>query len=132
LERIIDNGSINLYLFNVKESTMFESRTKDGKMLCIGGYRDNKYFIERFYIDTLYETFTSSNLADVIEYTKYEIGLYNDHHETNRRYHKLISGDIYDNETETILNYTSLIDLLTGLEADDIMTIENAIKELTV
>ena len=111
---------------------MFTKRSKDGILLIVVHYS----FIDHAYIGVIYidsdymDEFSSKDISIVIDRTKEKIEQYDSNNPATRRYHKLSSGDIYDNQTETVINYNALIGLLTGLENDDKYTIADAIADL--
>jgi len=69
-------------------------------------------------------------LSFITDWVKKSLEEYNKVNPPNGRYQKLLTGDIYDNVTETIINHTALIGLLDGLETGDKTTIQEAIAEL--
>ena len=111
---------------------MFESRSKDGRVLYIisYSYQQHRYNVNKYYNEVLSISFDSHVLDNLIEVVEEALNKYNADNPTTQRYHKLSSGDIWDNETETIINHTALIGLLTGLENDDKKTVSEAIAEL--
>jgi hypothetical protein len=112
---------------------MFETRTKDGKVLFIVfySYQNHIYTVNKYYVDNKIQSAKNTDLSFILDWIKTETDLYNVTHETSGRYHKLASGDIYDNETETVINHTALHGLLDGLETNDKTAIQSAIAELT-
>jgi hypothetical protein len=113
---------------------MLEKRSKDGKMLCVGRYDniDRHYAVDVYQVDKLVYTYTLLEFAkSTREYILDTIAAYNKKHPTTQRYHKLTTGDIYCNETDTIINHTALIGLLSGLESKDKKAVDSAISALT-
>jgi hypothetical protein len=112
--------------------TMFETRSKDGKVLFIVfySYQNHIYTVNSYYKDKLAISKKHTDLSFILDWIKSEVNKYNDKNPTYQRYHKLTSGDIYDNETETVINHSALMGLLTGLEDNDKKTVADAIMEL--
>jgi len=109
---------------------MFETRSKDGKILYIVNY---SYQLHRFnVIKYKHSSYMFSVvfhlLSDCLDFVEERIKKYNADNPTTQRYHKLISGDIWDNATETIINYNALRDLLDILDGDD----KKAISEVLI
>jgi hypothetical protein len=69
-------------------------------------------------------------LSDCLEFVDLWLERYNTENPTESRYNKLITGDIYDSETETIINHTALVSLLDSLEIDDKKAISEALQLL--
>lgn len=109
---------------------MFEKRSRDGKIVCIVSYsyQLHRYNVNKYYDGDYLASFAHSDLAFCIEYVEETIKKYDLRHPTDQRYHKLHTGDIYCNETETIVNHTALIDLLNALERNE--ETQQAIEEL--
>jgi hypothetical protein len=112
---------------------MFEQRSKDGKILFIVFYSSNqhKYTVNKYLDDTLIMSEFDYNLQTILDWIKNQMTLYNTTHPTSQRYHKLVTGDIYDNVTESIINHTALMGLLSGLESNDKKAISEAIAMLS-
>jgi len=117
---------------------MFEQRSKDGRILfvvfysyqqhlyCVNKYRDGRENVIRYML-----SFQHSDLSFCVDFVDKAIRQYNDINPAKQRYYRLASGDIYDNETETVINHNALIGLLGGLESDDNDVIRDAIYDLT-
>jgi hypothetical protein len=69
-------------------------------------------------------------LSDCLEFVEKHLKNYNADNPTESRYHKLLTGDIWDNKTETIINHTALVSLLDSLETSDKTAISKALKLL--
>ncbi len=112
---------------------MFEKRSKDGKRLWIVFYDYQKHcYCANQYKGKEIELKLSffHDLFILIEVVKNSLDDYNADNPTDQRYHKLVSGDIWDNKTETIINYNALRDLLDILDNDDKKAISSALIEL--
>lgn len=111
---------------------MFEQRSKDGKILFIAyySYQRHVYTVNKYLDSDLIQIAEKTNIKDILDWIKISKELWESKNPTTQRYHKLCTGDIYDNKTETIINHSALIGLLTGLEKDDQKTIKEAIIAL--
>jgi hypothetical protein len=112
---------------------MFEQRSKDGKILFIVfySYQNHTYTVNKYHTDKKILSENHTDLSFILDWIKSKLIAYNSANPTKQRYYKLVTGDIYDNETETVLNHSALIGLLDGLETNDKKTISRAIAELS-
>ena len=112
---------------------MFEQRSKDGKILYVVSYsyQSHEYIANKYVDGDCMAIFRNHCIEDILEIVRKQIDFHNANNPTTQRYHKLASDDIYDNVTETIINYNALMGLLSGLERDDKYTIADAIADLT-
>lgn len=106
---------------------MFEKRSKDGKILYIVSYsyQLHRYNIHKYRHGNFMAGVGFHLLSDCLAFVEKHLQAYNTDNPTKSRYNKLITGDIYDSETETIINHTALVNLLDGLDDND----KNAISE---
>jgi len=112
---------------------MFTQRSKDAKIMYVISYhyQEHKYNVHKYRDGDFVMTFKHNELSFLLNYVVTELKIYDSDNPTKQRYHKLSSGDIYDNETETVINHNALIGLLGGLESDDNDVIRDAIYDLT-
>jgi hypothetical protein len=123
---------VNTYLMEIV--IMLEKRSKDGKYLCIGRYDfvDCHFAVDCYNDGKLVYTYQLLEyVSSTKKYIMDTIKAYDLKHPTTNRYHKLTSGDIYCNETETVINHNALMDLLAGLESADKTVISEAIEMLS-
>jgi hypothetical protein len=112
---------------------MFETRSKDGKILFIVSYsyQLHRYGVIKYKHGSYMFSVSMHLLSDCLDFVEKQLKKYNTVNPTTSRYHKLMTGDIWDNKTETIINFSVLRDLLDSLDNDDKTAISEALIELT-
>jgi hypothetical protein len=111
---------------------MFEKRSLDGKILYIVSYsyQLHRYNVIKYKHGSYMFSIAYHLLSDCLDFIEAALKMYNADNPTESRYHKLLTGDIWDNETETIINYTALQGLLDGLDDNDKKAIASALIDL--